>query len=244
MKLKILKAAIIIIGSVIFINAIFVALVSNFNMGIVAALFLGAVLLMLGIFYEKIYKWLKIALSVCICIAVVFSSALLIYGYTDTVNYNEDALIVLGAAVHGDTPSLVLKDRLDVAVKYHSQNPDAIIVVSGGMGSGENISEAEAMEKYLITAGVPADIIIKEPLSTSTYENFTFSDKILKERFEGGYTAAFITNEYHTYRAGLTARDAGYSSISHLHSNTRLNYLIPGVLRECMAVIKVWIFGY
>lgn len=231
-------------GAIILTNGIIVALLSNFNMGILATLLLGLILLCLGAFYEKVYKWLKTALFICISIAVIFSSSLLIHGYNDTATYEEDAIIVLGAAVHGNTPSLVLKDRLDVAVKYHLKNPDAIIIVSGGMGNGENISEAEAMEKYLITAGVRADIIIKEPLSTSTYENFKFSDKILKERFKNGYTVAFITNEYHTYRAGLTARDAGYGLIAHLHSNTRLNYLIPGVLRECMAVVKVWIFGY
>ena len=244
MKNKIIKIAIILVGSIIFINGIFVALVSNFNMGILATLLLGALLITMGVFYNKTHAWIKISFAVCILVAVTISSFLIIYGFSDSTNYKEDAIIVLGAAVHGDTPSLVLKDRLNVAVKYHHQNPQALIVVSGGMGNGENISEAEAMEKYLINAGVSADKIIKEPLSTSTYENFTFSDKIIKEKLGDGYSIAFITNEYHTYRAGLTARDAGLENISHLHSNTRLNYILPGVLRECMAVLKVWILGY
>ena len=167
---------------------------------------------------------------------------MIIYGKSDSTTYTEDAVIVLGAAVHGKSPSLTLKKRLDKAVEYHKQNPNAIIIVSGGQGAQEDISEAEAMEIYLIDQGVAADKIIKEDKSTSTTENFTFSKEILDKHFNKEYTTCFITNEYHVLRAADCAKDVGFDDISHLHSNTNLSYLMSGSLRECLAVIKHIVF--
>ena len=232
-----------VLGSIITFNGIFVAMVSNFNMGIPATLALGLVLITLGVFGKRFKKWIKILLLSCICLAVAASGFLLCFGYSDNTYYDENAVIVLGAAVHGDTPSLVLRDRLDTAVFYHKKNPDALLVVSGGKGNGENITEAEAMEKYLLDKGVPKEQIIKEEHATSTLENFKFSKALLDERFED-YKIAYITNEYHIFRAGLTAKKAGLDSAAHINSTTRLNYLLPGVLRECMAVARVIIFGF
>lgn len=241
--MKIINIFLILIGSIITLNGIFVATVSNFNMGIPATLALGLVLIGLGALGKRLKKWIKIALLSCVCLAVAASGFLLCLGYSDTADYEEDALIVLGAAVHGDTPSLVLHDRLDTAVFYHKKNPDALIVVSGGKGNGENITEAEAMERYLLDKGVPQELIIKEEFATSTLENFKFSKVLLDERSED-YKVAYITNEYHIFRAGLTAKKAGFDSATHINSTTRLNYLLPGVLRECMAVARVLIFGF
>ncbi len=241
--MKVINIILVLLGSITLLNGIFVAAVSNFNMGIPATLALGLVLIILGVFGKQIKRWIKIVLAVCIGLAVAASAFLLCFGITDSVDYREDAIIVLGAAVHGDTPSLVLRDRLDTAVFYHKQNPAALIVVSGGKGNGENITEAEAMEKYLLDKGVPAALIIKEDRATSTLENFKFSKKLLDERLTD-YKVAYITNEYHIFRAGLTAKRAGIGSAAHINSTTRLNYLLPGVLRECMAVVRVLIFGF
>ena len=197
--------------------------------------------MLIAIFFKKLNRWIKIILISCISTAIVCSSFLILYGKSDNITYEEDALIVLGAAVHGKTPSLTLKRRLDTAVKYYNQNPDAIIIVSGGKGAQEDITEAEAMEKYLLDKGVATDKIIKESQATSTYENFTFSKQLLDEYFDGDYTACFVTNEYHILRALLCAKRAGITDISHLHSITNLSYLISGTLRECLAVVKYMI---
>lgn len=229
-------------GAAILLNGIALFFVSNINLGNFLTVAMGAVILLTVLLFKKLAKWLKTVLIAGISLAVVFSSFLIIYGKNDNVTYSEDAVIVLGAAVHGKTPSLTLKRRLDTAVEYHEQNPDAVIVVSGGQGAQEDITEAETMENYLLEHGVAADKIIKEESATSTYENFTFSKEILTEHFGDDYTAAFITNEYHTLRAGLCAKRAGIENITHAHSNTNLSYLVSGVLRECLAVVKYLIF--
>lgn len=238
----VLKTLFIVLGSIIFLNGAGLFLVSNFNVGNLLTLLLGMVILFTAIFFEKLNKWFKIILISCISVAVVCSSILILYGKTDNVTYKEDAVIVLGAAVHGKTPSLTLKRRLETAVKYYNQNPEVIIVVSGGKGPQEDITEAEAMKQYLIKKGVAQDNIIKEESATSTYENFVFSKLILDEKFKNDYSVAFITNEYHILRAGACANRAGIKNLTHIHSDTSLSYIIAGSLRECLAVVKYLVF--
>ena len=240
---NIIKIIIATIGGIIAVNGVALFFVSNANLGNLLCVLLGAAIIFIALMFTQLAKWLKISIISCLALAVVFSSFLVIYGQTDNVTYKEDAVIVLGAAVHGKTPSLTLKKRLDKAVEYHKQNPDAIIVVSGGQGAQEDISEAEAMEIYLIDQGVAADKIIKEDKSTSTTENFTFSKEILDKHFNKDYTTCFITNEYHVLRAADCAKSVGLTDITHLHSNTNLSYLISGSLRECLAVAYHLIFG-
>ena len=240
---NIIKIIIATIGGIIAVNGIALFFVSNANLGNILCVLLGGVVIFTALMFTKLAKWLKITIISCVSLAVVFSSFLIIYGKSDSVTYTEDAVIVLGAAVHGKSPSLTLRKRLDKAVEYHKQNPNAIIVVSGGKGAQEDISEAEAMEIYLIDQGVAADKIIKEDKSTSTTENFTFSKEILDKHFNKEYTTCFITNEYHVLRAADCAKDVGFDDISHLHSNTNLSYLMSGSLRECLAVAYHLILG-
>ena len=226
------------VGAIITLNGIALFFVSNVNIGNFLTVAMGAAIMLTALLFKRITKWFKAVIIICLSVAVVCSSFLIIYGKSDNVTYREDAVIVLGAAVHGKTPSLTLKKRLDTAAEHHAQNPEAIIIVSGGKGAQEDITEAKAMEEYLINKGVAADKIIKESQATSTYENFAFSKEILTEKFGENYTVAFITNEYHTLRASLCAKRAGIKNITHIHSNTNLSYLISGVLRECLAVMK------
>lgn len=242
MKNIIFKIFFIVIGALISLNGIALFFVSNLNLGNFMTVVLGCVIILLGVFFTKMAKLFKFLILVGLCLVVVFAGSLIIYGKGDNVTYREDAVIVLGAAVHGKTPSLTLKKRLDTAIEYHAENPDMLIIVSGGKGDQEDITEAEAMQNYLVSHGVSGDKIIKEENATSTYENFVFSKKLLDENLGSDYTAAFITNEYHILRANLCANEAGLKNITHAHSNTNLSYLISGALRECLAVIKYIIF--
>ena len=70
---------------------------------------------------------------------------------------------------------LTLARRLDAALAYLEENPKAYVVVSGGQGAGEDISEAEAMRRYLAARGIEESRILMEDKSMSTLENFLFS---------------------------------------------------------------------
>lgn len=237
-----LKALFLILGVAVTLDGIFMWFTSNFNLGNVMTLLLGAALIAFGALHHHLSKPWKLAILAVFLLVLVVITALLVFGLTDTVDYHEDAVIVLGAAVRGEVPSGALQDRLDAALRYFEKNPTATIVVSGGQGPQEDITEALAMERYLIAHGVPQAQILKEERSTSTEENFKFSKAMLDAHFAEDYTVCFVTNEYHIFRAGRIAQQAGLDSLTHVHSNTRWYGILPGVLRECLAVMKYWFF--
>ena len=235
------------LGTIISVHGILVTLSTNPNAGNVLVLLFGAILLFYGIFFVKINKVIpfpiRVTFFVLVAIVTLFILFLLIFGSLDNTEYDEDVLIVLGAGLRGDRPSVALRSRLDKAIEYHKKNPSAYIVVTGGQGQGETTTEASAMAKYLIEHGIPEDIIITEDKSTSTYENFTYTKKLLNDKLEGDYKSIFITNEYHIFRGGILAGYAGFENITHLHADTRWDLLMPGTFRECLGVMKLLILG-
>ncbi len=238
----VLKSIIFILGSFITVNGISLFFTSNINIGHFLTVILGAIVVVTALVFERLSTLLRVLLISVICIAVILPTFLILYGKRDNVTYREDAVVVLGAGVRGTTPSRTLKSRLEKAVKYHTKNPDAVILVSGGQGPQEDITEAEAMRIYLVEHGVDPDKIIKEEKSTSTYENFNFSKEILDRHFTNNYNIAFITNDYHIFRSRLYAKQATFKNATHLHASTRLSYLLSGSLRECLTVIKYIVF--
>lgn len=244
---KIFKIIFTVIGAAFLLNSLLGFFFANYTLGLFLEVIVGAVLLTYGIFFNKInaahgpVKWIR---NAAFCAAALFIAMVLFlafYGTSDNVTYNEDAVIVLGAAVIGNRPSAHLVSRLNAAVVYHEKNPSALIVVSGGKGAQEDVTEASAMQTYLISHGVDPAVILMEEKATSTKENFIFSGEILAKRFKGPYTAAFITNDFHIYRSTKTAEKAGFTGITHLHSRTLTHTLPRNYFRECLAVLKLWV---
>ena len=125
-------------------------------------------------------------------------------------------MIILGAKVNEDGISKTLKRRLDKAIEYYNTNKNINIIVSGGQGSDEVVTEALAMKNYLVKNGVSKDKIIMEDKATTTLENIIFSKKI-------------ITSDYHLFRGQIIASilgidNEGLCSISPLSS--RIYYMI------------------
>jgi uncharacterized SAM-binding protein YcdF (DUF218 family) len=126
-----------------------------------------------------------------------------------------DVIIVLGCAVYGKTPSPFFKERLDEALRLYKEGYGKYIIVSGGKGPGENISEAEAGKEYLLKNGIPEKIILTDNKSLSTYENLFFSKEIMDKN--SLKTAIIISNKFHLKRASVIAKrigiDASYSGV-------------------------------
>jgi len=239
-----------VLGLFVLANGLYASTVCNMNAGIIVNILLGIIILSYGILYKaiikKLPKWLIGLYYFGISMIAIIIPVLFVSGGTDNVTYDEDAIIVLGAAVRGEQISGALQKRLDVAIEYYEKNPDVIIVVTGGQGPQEDITEALAMERYLLANGIPQDKIIKEENATSTYENFVFSKEILDEYFKEknivNYKLAYVTDDYHIFRAGQLAKEAGLSKLTHCHSVTHKSIILPSGLRECMAIVKMWIF--
>lgn len=152
-------------------------------------------------------------------------------------------MIVLGAGLRKDKPSMLLRYRLDKAYEYAAEHPDLLIVTSGGQGRDEWIPEGQAMRDYLIEKGLPADRVLAENKSTSTEENFAFSLDILKER---GYSAdtpiVYVSNAFHCYRAGRYAVRASFTTVAALPAHTPWRSVLPCYLREALALAYYWVF--
>lgn len=245
------RAILFLIGTLIFLNGTFLYMISNFNIGVVLTILLGAFLLICAVFYKKFqgltrkgfFKYAKYALIVILMLELVLVSFIAVYGQSDNVDYTEDAVVVLGAGVRGDRITIPLKLRLDAAIKYHEKNPDALIVVTGGKGYQEDVTEAYAMEKYLISQGVSPAVIIKEEAATSTNENMRFSKVLLDEALGDSYSVVVVTNNFHIYRGVQIARLEGFDNIFHLHASLQWYNYIPCYLRESLAILKMWVFG-
>ena len=246
-----LKLIIITVGAIVLAYGSTLCAISNLNLGVVLVVLLGAAILLCGIFFKAlekltrhgIFKAIKIAVLVLLVAEMGLVGFLAVYGASDNVTYSEDAVIVLGAAVRGDRITLPLKYRLDKAVEYAEKNPEALIVVSGGQGMQESVTEASAMEKYLVENGVDAHRIIKEEKATSTNENMRFSKALLDERLSEGYSVAVITNGFHVYRGTEIARAEGFADVTHMGADLQWYNLLPCYLRESLAVLKLWVFG-
>ena len=144
-----------------------------------------------------------------------------------------EAVIVLGCQVRGEVPSVMLAKRLDAAAETMSEYPGAVCVVSGGQGSGEDVSEAEAMRRYLVEHGISEDRVLIEDKSTSTRENIAFSAELLKEL---GITRAVIaTSDFHQYRAGIYAKRNGLT-VGHHSGRTPILNMANYWVREWAAL--------
>jgi len=155
-----------------------------------------------------------------------------------------DYVIVLGAGVNGTVPSLSLTERLEAALDYLERYPAAVAVVSGGQGPGEDITEAEAMARYLTARGIPAERILREDRAASTRENLAFSRELIARR-EGAAPdrVAVVTSEYHLYRSKKLASSLGMEALG-VAARTRLPVLrINYFIREALATVYLWVFG-
>ena len=93
-----------------------------------------------------------------------------------------DYVIVLGAQVRGKALSRTLEYRLEKALEYARVHPNTVLVLSGGQGAGEEMTEAEAMYEYLKAHGIPESQMLLEEQSASTYENLVYSKLLIQER--------------------------------------------------------------
>nr|WP_325220840.1 YdcF family protein [uncultured Oscillibacter sp.] len=179
-----------------------------------------------------------------VCLAGI-EAAVVFRGEADNSAIPVDAVIVLGAGVNGETPSAALWSRIRAAEDYLEIHPDVPVVLSGGQGAGEAISEAEAMRRALWKEdGAENARLLLEERSTNTAENFRFSKALLEERGLDTETAtiAVVTNDFHCFRAHMIARRQGLKTID-VPAELPWWWLTANYyLREAFAVVKTSLF--
>lgn len=231
-------------GVGILITAIIATVHAKVSTGLWLTYLLGAAFLAGGLWFSHLPLWLIVMcgiglLAVGGCIAWLFA-----VGKADTVTHREDAIVVLGASMKDDKPTKCLQNRLDRAAALYARNPAALIVVSGAASASGTVTEADAMEGYLLERGIPSAAILKEDKAVNTKENFLFTKPLLEQHLDGAYTAVFVTSDYHVYRSVQNAAFAAFRSMTHAHSNSPWYMILPNGLRECLAICKMWLFQY
>ena len=230
----------------------FVISFRSFNTGNAAGFLISVFLLLITAFWNKTGRFRKSTVGKAI---TVFVAAFLIacFCYAGFLSFkmvrsclnhldNPNMVVVLGCQLWGEDPSPMLQKRLDKAYELLEQYPDIPVVVTGGQGDDEVISEGKAMKMYLLKRGISEDRIIVEDKSTSTYENIRNAFEITDSM---GYSRdiTVVTSEYHIFRAELIARSLGSGEITSYPSHTDI-YLLPAYwVREWLAISHYIVFG-
>ena len=166
-------------------------------------------------------------------------------GSSDPSALPADAVVVLGAGVNGTQPSLSLYTRLTAALDYLEENPDVPVVLTGGLGYGEEITEARCMYDWLTARGVDPARLIMEEQAGNTAENFAFSKELLEEQGidPAENLVAVVTNDFHIARSRLIAARQGYGHSFGVPAKLPWRHLeVNYYLRESFAMVKTWIF--
>lgn len=239
-----------IIGMILIIYSVTVNFISSNRLvfgDIIVAL--GIICIIYGLIKDraeklKFYKATKGIVCFGLIILVIIEAMIITFPKKD-MSYS-DYIIVLGAGLHNGEVSLTLKGRLDAAIAcFHAQNNKGFIVVSGGQGSDEKVSEAEAMKDYLIKNEVSENNIISEDKSRTTSQNLDFSKQKIEESSGKSINMnkiKIVTTDFHAFRASMLAKRKGYKEFSIFTSKT-INYMaLQFYCREPLAIIKSVIF--
>ena len=195
--------------------------------------------------YAKVAKILQRCFVICILVSICGFLTLqgLILSGSFTEEAEVDCIIVLGAGIFGETPSRILVSRLDSALEY-ARTRNVPIIVSGGQGPGESITEAEAMYRYLKSSGVDETLIYKEGESTSTWENLAYSYLVMEDMGIDTENAkiAIVTNEFHLFRAKHIAWTMGLDAIGVAAQTPYPSLRVLYHFREAAAILNSFLF--
>lgn len=194
--------------------------------------------------------FVSVALRLCAALFIltfILIESMLIAGGRQAPDTQAEYAVVFGAGLRGETPSLSLVSRLRAAVGWLEENPSAVVVVTGGQGPGESITEAQAMRTYLESAGIDPRRILTEDKARDTEQNAKYAGGILR----GAQTAAappapgariaVITNEFHIYRAARLMEKQGFIPVA-VPAPTPYAYLKAAYyVREYFSVIFMWL---
>ena len=156
-----------------------------------------------------------------------------------------DYVVVLGAKVNANGPSVSLWDRICAAYTYLEEHPDVTAIVSGGQGTDEPITEAECMYRELVELGIDPKRIWIEDEATSTWENINFTLDLIEEKTgERPTKLGVLSSEYHLFRASLFAKKCGVEEFVGVPAKTsRLSQAINHFMREVAGVWHYLILG-
>lgn len=244
-------------GLVLVADAVCLLFLGVISLGVTLPLVVGSIFLLLGLRWDAVQAWLDAASDrrkvwqwSWIAGLVWFTTLALFWllsartGHELPAGNAPSAIIVLGSGTPDGKPSPLLRERLDLALHQAGRFPQALVVVSGGVGFGRARSEAQVMGDYLRSRNLPPQRIVQEEKSASTAQNLLFSKALLQGRgVSPRDEVLLVSSDYHVRRASWIARRAGYERISLAGAPTPLYVRYNAWLREYFAVLSGWVLG-
>lgn len=183
--------------------------------------------------------YLVYILSGITLVVFILLEAALLFNAHNNARRGMDYLLVLGAQINENKVTKNLKKRLDTAIGYLLDNPNTLVIVSGGRGRENLLSEAAAMKEYLLEQGIDQYRILTEDQSTNTTENMKFSKTLMRENA----TVAIVTNGFHIYRSTRLAKKQGMNKVFSLVAPTDRIMCLHYYIREAAGILKDWLLG-
>ena len=193
-------------------------------------------------------RWLKMIFVLALVGILGFSALLgaVLSGAYDQIDGEPQVMVILGCQVKPWGPSILLQDRLDKALDYLENEPDMTVVVSGGQGPDEHISEARVMADYLIEQGIGQERILLEDQSHNTVQNLTLTRQLLDELgYDLEQDIVVVSNGFHLTRVRMLW-DRVWGGEDNLSTLAAPSSHVPSrlkmYLREPLALVKSFVF--
>lgn len=188
-----------------------------------------------GRFGTKLYVLISLSAVYVLALMAVYllSAALNLFHLKKRRRANY--IIVLGAGLIGTRVTPLLAARIDKGIELLHDNPNAVLIMSGGQGPGEDIAEGEAMARYAEQKGVDLGKIIVEGKSTSTEENLLFSRELMSRDRP---RVIVVTTAYHVFRALLLAKQHGLKCIG-FGAKTKWYFTLNALIREFIGYLNL-----
>ena len=182
-----------------------------------------------------LYKIISFIVVYILLVLAVYSLSAVLNLFHLKKKRNADYIIVLGAGIIGSRVTPLLAARIEKGIELLCYNPNAVLIMSGGQGSGEDIPESKAMADYAIDKGVSAEKVILEQKSVSTEENLRFSRKLINKQ---NPQIIVVTTAYHMFRALILAKRQGIRCVG-FGSKTKWYFTLNAFIREFVGYLSL-----
>ena len=182
---------------------------------------------------KKLFRLISLFLVLLLLFCLIFTAISIVnYGETDE-KAPSDVAIVLGAGASNGEVSPVYRERINHGIWLYENGYVNYLILTGGVGDGNNVSDAYIAKQYAISKSVPEQAIFIEEKSTITEENLENAKAIMDEN--SLKTAIIVSDPLHMKRAMLMASDYGINACSSPTPTTMYRSLktkIPFLARE------------
>ena len=182
-----------------------------------------------------LYAIISFAAAYVLSLSAMYSISAVLNLFHLRKKRNADYIIVLGAGIIGSKVTPLLAARIEKGIELLHYNPNAVLIMSGGQGPGEDIPESKAMANYAADKGVDTEKIIMEQKSVSTLENLRFSRELMDKQKP---KIIVVTTAYHVFRALILAKQQGIKCVG-FGAKTKWYFTLNAFIREFIGYLSL-----